>query len=289
MPIKSKLKSAVFQILDVLPDSWGYAIYHELQKKTDTLGLQGKIGLAQNTFNQFLKISKELNIEIAGKKLVEIGSGWLPLMPYFFKYHGKVACIDTYDLNKHYDAKQIAKLNNYFSREFELDICNKGSYNLPKVINYYPETDLTKVSQIEPDIVFSRFVLEHVNPEDLKLMHQKFRREMHPGSHIVHFISPSDHRAYTDKNLSLQDFLRFSEDEWKARCTKFDYHNRWRLPQYVALFEELGFKIVYLDYDVTAKNSITWEKFQKVNIHPDFQKHTDAELMAGSINLILKL
>jgi len=90
-------------------------------------------------------------------------------------------------------------------------------------------------------LYFSRFVLEHVTPEDID---------------------------------NIQ--------------TKFDYHNRLRLPQYIDIFEEIGFKIAYLDYDKVSKNSKKYEDYKKLKIYSDYAKFKEEHLLAGSINLLLR-
>jgi hypothetical protein len=222
--------------------------------------------------------------------VIEIGSGWLPLMPYFFKYMGKASMVETYDLNKHYNKKNIKILNREFSKQFEISIAKKetNQFDLPEGIHYFPKTDLTKIAIKKVHFVFSRFVLEHVNPLDIKRMHQKFKKEI-PGAYIIHLISPSDHRAYVDKNLSNQDFLRFNEEEWKKKHTRFDYHNRLRLPQYLEIFKDLGYEVLLLEFECAPIDSETYKKFKTVPLHMDYQKYSDDELTAGSINIVMKL
>ena len=106
---------------------------------------------------------------------------------------------------------------------------------------------------------------------------------------ILHMISPSDHRAYTDKSLSYYDFLKYSKDEWKKQHTKFDYHNRLRLPDYINIFKEAGYEVVSLDYDTCDKNSEKYQKFKELTLHEDYKDYTEEELLAGSINVLLKL
>ena len=143
-------------------------------------------------------------------------------------------------------------------------------YSLAKDIDYRPETNIIKEEALAGDIIFSRFVLEHVTPGDMKQMHEKFKCDLKPGTHIIHLISPSDHRAYTDKSLSLQDFLKYSKKEWDRKQTKFDYHNRMRLPQYLELFKACGLKVVDMEYDVPAVDSVSYKKFKSLKIHPDY-------------------
>jgi len=290
MSVKLKAKNILFQILNMLPEKVGYPIYHKVQEWFDTNNIHYKINSSHNSYLTFERLAKESNISILGKSVIEIGSGWLPLMPYFFKYMGKVSTVETYDLNQHYNKNNIATLNQEFSDKFGIPVESEqnGKFNLPEGIKYYPKTDLTKVPIRNAELVFSRFVLEHVSPLGIKKMHQRFKKEI-PEAYIIHLISPSDHRAYVNKNLSNQDFLRYSESEWKKKHTRFDYHNRLRLPQYLEIFKELGYEVLFLEFESAIKNSETYKKFKTVPLHKDYQKYSDDELTAGSINVVLKL
>ncbi len=284
-----KIKSKVFKLLNLLPDSAGVSLYHFLQNFSENKNINFKIKSCDETYSMLSSICKKLNIELKNKNLIEIGSGWLPIMPYFFLFKAKCLKIQTYDLNNHYQKKSILKFNELFSSHYNLSITpNKNHFNLPENIFYYPNKNIANEKNIDAEIVFSRFVLEHVTPTDLLEMHQEFKKKLKKGSRIIHFISPSDHRAYSDKSLSLQDFLKYSESEWNQIQTKFDYHNRYRLPQYIDLFKLIGFEIEYLSFDNVKETSDQFIKFSDLKIHSDFKKYTTNELTAGSIIVILK-
>lgn len=291
MSPKLKFKSFLFRLLEVLPKKQGDQVYHQVQRLLSNEDLGFKIRSAHNTFRTFQFITQEHEIKIKDKVLTEIGSGWLPIMPYFFKYFGKAKKVETFDLNSHYQRKNIEKLNEAFSEEYELEIrkVKESAYSLPEAINYFPESDILDHKLTDSDLIFSRFVLEHLRPETIKSMHLKFKRELRSGAHIIHFISPGDHRAYVDKKLSLQDFLQYSNVEWQKKHTRFDYHNRLRLPQYLEIFNNLGFEIVHHTYEVPDKDSNYYRKFKALSLHQDFEGFTDEELMAGAINIILKV
>jgi len=59
-------------------------------------------------------------------------------------------------------------------------------------------------------------------------INKHFKKE----TYVIHFISPSDLRKHNDSNLSLQVFLQYSKEQWNKIHTKFDYHNRLRLPSF---------------------------------------------------------
>ncbi|GAB2778701.1 hypothetical protein [Salinimicrobium soli] len=290
MNTKLAAKILLFQVLDELPEHLGIRIYHFLQSKFQQRSLEQKIKAAQGTYQQLQRLTDTVGISLKDKKILEIGSGWLPIMPYFITYLGGAKKVETYDLYRHYNSVSIKKLNLLFVQQFGIEIQNTtGEFSLPPEVEYYPNKDLSGEILKNIDVIYSRFVLEHVSPDEIKKMHLRFKNSLDPGTLVIHFISPSDHRAYVDKSLSLQDFLRFSKTEWKKKCTKFDYHNRLRLPEYLEIFKELGYYLEHVEFEIPSKNSTSYEKFKAVSIHEDFAGFTEEELMAGSINLVLKV
>jgi hypothetical protein len=290
MSFKLNSKTFLFQLLEKFPEKMGNRLYHKIQELFSEKSINHKIEESKNTYFDFQKLTGSLKIPISGKTLIEIGSGWLPIMPYFFKYLGKMRAVETYDLNKHYNQNSIRELNRLFAQKFNVNVETSvgGKYPLPRDIKYHPNTNLIHAQLPFAEIVFSRFVFEHVSPLDIKNMHLKFKKELKPGSHIIHYISPGDHRAYVDKSLSLQDFLQYSQAEWKKKYNRFDYHNRLRLPQYIEIFESLGFEIIHLEYSNPPLDSEVHKKFKSIILHPDFKKFSDEELTAGAINIVLK-
>ena len=286
-----RIKTFIFKCLDFLPSTIGYKIYHILQNFSENKDVNRKIHSTESTFNEFVKICDTLKITINQKSIIEIGSGWLPIFPYFLLYLGKVKKVFSFDLNEHYQKKAISSFNTLFAKNYNvvIDATTDNRFNLPSGIDYFPCQNIINSNITDADIVFSRFVLEHVTPSDIFEMHKKFKSDLKKGTHIVHFISPSDHRAYSDKSLSLQDFLKYSKQEWDSIQTKFDYHNRLRLPQYLDIFKSLDLEVIYLTYDVTKEGTSSYDLFQKLEIHSDYKGFSTEKLTAGSINIVLKI
>ncbi|WP_298516056.1 methyltransferase domain-containing protein [uncultured Kordia sp.] len=288
-----KTKSFIFKSLDILPNSLGYGIYHQLQKFLNRNSVNFKIKTNGRSFKEALQILEKEGIDLKGKTILELGSGWAPIIPYSFTHFANAAQVVTYDINEHYDSKTINKLNTYYKTNYQIEIAaENGKYALPNNVTYYPKTNLADEKthfNEHIDLVFSRFVLEHIPPEDLLKIHQSFAKKLPKSAYILHMISPSDHRAYDDKSLSYYDFLKYSPEEWKQKHTKFDYHNRLRLPNYLEIFEKAGYEVVSLGYDTCDTNSEKYRKFKELTLHKDFQEYTEEELLAGSINVLLKL
>lgn len=285
--MKHTVKTRIFKVLSLLPDRLGYSLYHFLQDIVSKTTLENKIHATNNTYETIKKILIKNKITLEGTKIAELGSGWVPVFPYQLILDGKAESVDTYDINEHYNVKEIKSLNEYYSGKYSLKVKNKGKYPLHETVTYFPKTNICSGELKDIDLVVSRFVLEHVPPHNITEIHDFLFSNLKSGSYILHLISPSDHRAYSDSSLSLQDFLKYSEEEWNQIQTRFDYHNRLRLPQYLELFKN-KFEIIYLEYDSINVESKSFKKFKELKINKDFAKYNDQELTAGSINVLLK-
>lgn len=283
-----KLKTIVFKILDLFPNRLGYFMYHKLQDIGAKLTLEDKIEATANSFEIIRRILNQKEIYLKNKTVVEIGSGWAPVLPYLLICNAGVKKVLTYDVNKHYQQKTIQQLNEIFQRKYNYEVnYSLVQLSLDKKVNYFPYTNVADADLKDVDIVVSRFVLEHVSPKDIEKMHQSFADKLKSGTYILHLISPSDHRAYTDKRISVYDFLKYSQQEWDAIQTKFDYHNRLRLPQYLEILQQ-NFEVIYVEYSSCAHGSAEHQKLDKINIHEDFKSFSFEELTAGSIKVLLK-
>lgn len=284
-----KSKTVLFKCLDVLPEQLGFYLYHKLQQLFAKDMIDYKIESTRKLLETILRILDKNGFELKNKHIIELGSGWLPILPYLLKYNSNANRVDTYDINKHYKLSEIVKLNVLFSKKYGIPPNTfDGVFQLPKDIRYFPYTDICNGDFINADLAVSRFVLEHVSPESIIKIHETFREKLKSGSYIVHLISPSDHRAYSDSSLSLYDFLKYSNEEWDSIQTKFDYHNRIRLPQYLQLFEK-NFEIVSLEFDSCKEGSEQHRKFKKFKINELYENYSDEELTAGSIAILLKV
>lgn len=287
MKISSNHRKIFFKMVEVLPKGLGDKLYHWVQRVLYK-GPKGFVAANKKSYDSIVEILEEQGATLEGKTVVEIGSGWRPAMPYFLKYFGNCGDVYTYDLNSHYQSRWIEDLNRFFRNQYNVFVDAEAGC-LPSFVKYFPHTDLAK-SSLPSDVnfVFSRFVLEHVPPADILSMHERLAEEVNAETFILHLISPSDHRAYTDRSLSLYDFLRYSQEEWDRIQTRFDYHNRLRLPQYLEIFETAGFEVVSVGFSKVGRNSEEYGKFKALVIHPDFEGYTEEEVLASAINVLLR-
>ncbi|CAA9202824.1 hypothetical protein ACHRVW_05700 [Flavobacterium collinsii] len=286
-----KLKTILFKTLALLPNKVDDYCYHKIQSSFDKMTLEDRLKSVESTYSRLSKVLNDLNIDLKDKTVFEFGSGWFPGMPYFFKYKLEVKRIATYDINKHFKKETILKLNGLFSERYGFDVIPNFSskYALPNGIEYFPDHNIVTNELPDIDVVFSRYVLSHMNENDVDILHRKMRAELKKGTYIIHFISPSDLRQHGDSTLSLQDFLQYSKEQWNRIHTKFDYHNRLRLPQFLEIFKKYNYEIVHLESDSLISGTPKYDLFKKVQLHEDYRKYSDKELTAGNIFVVLKV
>ena len=287
---KHQLKTVVLKALDILPKKLGFYFYYKIQSKSFKT-ISKFVAPNKASYEKIDSILTENGIQLKNKTILEIGSGWLPLLAYFLKIEGKADKVYTYDINKHYQQKNLDKCYEYMSAHYKtnIELTDKGGFKLPDFIEYHPFTNVINAElSTDIDVVVSRFVLEHVTPGDLVAINEKLYNSLPDNVYILHLISPSDHRAHSDGSISLYDFLKYSKKEWDRIQTKFDYHNRLRLPNYLDIFKNAGFEVVYVEHDSAKDNAQKYKKYKELDIHSDFNKYSEEELTAGSINVLLK-
>lgn len=285
-----QLKTFIFKILAFFPVKIGDFFYHSIQKLINRNKFNESVKSTHSTFLVLLKILEPLNISLQEKRILEIGTGWHTAFPYFMIFLGNAKEVITYDSNRHLSISNIIKLNNLFKTKFNVNIENDSeSKFLDNRISYLPNTSIQDLDISKIDIVISRFVLEHVTPKDIFDIHHLFKEALPKDSYIIHFVSPSDHRAYFDKNLSLYDFLRYSESEWQKIQTRFDYHNRLRFSEYQAIFRDCGFEIVYQTFEAPDIQSKEYKKFTEIKLNKKFQSFEEKDLLASSLVFVLKV
>lgn len=285
-----KLKTFLFKSLTLLPNKLGDYFYHKIQMFFDKTTLENRLKSVESTYLRLNAILNKFEIYLKDRTVFEFGSGWFPAMPYFFKYKLKARKVETFDVNQHFKRKTVLEFNTIFSKKYNCNIEDraKNKYGLPNGIEYFPNFDIVLQDVPLADIVFSRYVLSHMKEIDVIGFHNKIINQFKKGTYVIHFISPSDLRQHSDNTISQQEFLKYSKPEWENIHTKFDYHNRLRLPQFLEIFITCGFELVYLEYESTKVGSKQYDLFKKVKLHEDYIKYSDEELTAGNILVILK-
>jgi hypothetical protein len=277
--------------LSTLPPWAGDPVYHCLQTLNGLAPEVSENAAFLRRVEQFLASAGTPGLK--GKRVVELGSGWYPVLPFLLLEAGARDVI-TVDLNRHYSVRRIREAaaavlpHTAHGPAREALRGSAASGRLPEAVRYYPRTGIQSLAPEVlkgTDLALSRFVLEHVRPEDLEEIQSASHRWMNPDGLWIHAVSSSDHRAHSDSSLHLVDFLRYSEEEWrKLGGNRYAYHNRLRLPQYRQLFERVGWRVVLEESNSPAD---AMAALPDVPVHPDFRHFRPEDLVAGSLWFVL--
>ncbi len=201
-------------------------------------------------------------IDLRLSRVIEIGSGWQPILPLLYALAGTREFIMT-DLKRLCHAATfsatansvlhrrplIARQLNIPDAAFERLAAPQAQESLEQSlqrlsIRYLAPCDFreTQFPANSVDAVVSRSVLEHIPPEIVGEIFREAERMLRPGGVMCHFIDNSDHWEHGDKRLSRVNFLRFSDRSFRWMQSDGLYQNRLRHPQYAELLRDAGFR-----------------------------------------------
>src|ERR1019366_2180465 len=242
--MKWVVKAAVQQVLGSMPGQVADPIYHGFQQ------LVGTMHIDIHEQRLFIEEVAALLEDIRGKtlsglRIVELGSGWFPVLPLLLVREFGALSVDTYDVNRHYSparvaatAREIMKVSAHLKGDFVLEQTALTG-RLPDSIRYHSRTSLQHVKEIcggPADLALSFDVLQYVAPATVREIHISSRQWLMQDAPWVHFVVTSDERAIRSTELDPIDFLRYSDKEWMGISgNRYAYQNRLSLPPYESL------------------------------------------------------
>lgn len=278
--------------------------------------LQSKFGGFKNfaidsKIDQGLRINSTLSTigySVENKDILEIGTGWVPILPLLFGILGQRRCttVDIDNLLK-VDltlcaAKDLAELGpsilekfadqgSFIFKKNQISILNKVN----NIIELFENSNLEYLAPIDPtntdfadetfDFIFSNTTLEHIPKDSLSKLFSEMKRVLKNDGVMAHLIDTSDHYSHSDHKISAINFLQYSEYEWKKHNNPFLYQNRLRLTDYIWLAEDVGLIAEVFDVHVD-RTSI--EALKTMKIHHDYTHFSREEMCSTSFILILK-
>jgi hypothetical protein len=283
------VKAAGQHVLGLIPAQIADPIYHWFQEQTRGIptDIDGQRSYVKEVASLFQVIRGKT---LSGLRIVELGSGWFPMLPLLLMRQFGAQTVHTFDVNQHYSSARIAAAARKIMEIVEplrgdpvLHQTALTGY-LPDSIHYYPRTRMQYISEIPgglADLAISRSVLEYISPECIRDIHKISDRWLTQDALWVHLVGTSDDRARQDRNLHQFDFLKYSEKEWmRISGNRYAYKNRLRLPQYRSLFQSAGWHVECEEASI-SKSAIA--ALHRIPLHPDFRRFSAEELVAGSI------
>ena len=233
---------------------------------------------------------------ISGKIVLELGTGWEPIVPLLF-YLKDARHIISIDRNRLLfpvsiirSAEFLIKRADHISKEINVPVsviksklAALGNGDLKSLLSamkmdYRSPSDARRILQADDsvDIVFSHNVLEHIPPGVIREIFSEFRRILAPDGRMCHMIDNTDHWAHQDKTITYVNFLKFGDTLWNFfQINPLDYQNRLRHSEYLHLFEKTGFHILRNE-SWTDESLIPVIKSMK--IHPRFRSFSVNDL-----------
>lgn len=207
---------------------------------------------------------------VKGGVFFEVGTGHKPVVPICLYLAGAKE-VFTADTNRRLDFDLLKRTLSWFSTNQNTVVeLFKGSCDASILssrlqfleeyrdnpaellckarIHYLAPADAsdTGVPDSDIDCHFSVNTLEHIDKEGIAKILREAHRILKPNGLMYHIIDLSDHFQHTDRSISSINFLKYSENEWKRIAgNQFAYCNRLRASDYLKLFTEAGFDIVF--------------------------------------------
>lgn len=228
-----------------------------------------------------------------GAHLLEIGSGWFPILPLVLRAAGAERVYLT-DAHRLMDARTLAAAIAYVQRNAGMlaerldvprnafDRLSAGADPAARFEERLARLGFVYLAPVDPgrfppvDAIVSQTVFEHIPPAALEQLLATAARALRPGGTMSHGIDNSDHRMIRDPRLGRFDFLRFAPRTWRMLCLDPQaYTNRLRHSDYARLLRRAGHDVVH---EGTWVDEAAAAAFERAPPHAAFAGKSGADL-----------
>ena len=271
-------------------------------------GAQFDIKMRLGSGQRLLTRLRKEQVEIANTQILEIGSGWHPILPLLLYLSGARRIVMTDYQPWMSPATVRATWEQFQARLPEVSAiagvseaqAREKLAKLQPVDDHWREhwaragleyhAPLNLATQDPPtgpfDIIFSNSVFQLINERILRQIVLRTPRWLAPGGICYHDISPGDTFAIDDRRLSVANHLQFSRWAWSFLGQgTLGFHNRLRPSDYSKLFVEAGLAVGPWEI---ATDPRSLQNLPKLRIHPDFQAYPPEELAAREARVVLR-
>ena len=260
-----KVKAFIQNCIASVPNTLSYEIYFRMQRYFGNLKKPFNSLKYFSTGVQMLRKIQLYGNGINGKTFFEVGSGRAPLMPVVFWLSGAEKTI-TMDLNPYlrnelvkdmlfFVKTQKNEIKNIFGELLDkkrfnqlLEYSEKNKIDKKDIlelcrIEYIAPGDAAKTNLPPKSIQYhvSRTVYEHIPLTIIHDILKEGNRIIAKDGLFINDIDYGDHFSYMDKNISVINFLQYSDKEWdKYAGNRYMYMNRARHDDFIELFKVVG-------------------------------------------------
>ena len=126
------------------------------------------------------------------------------------------------------------------------------------------------------DCAHSTFTLQHIPVPILMSILAESRRILKPEGVLLSIIDYGDNYAYTDRSISVYNFLRYSGSRWRWLNPPLHYQNRLRHVEYRALFDACGLRVVEQELKCGSERDLA--AIRAMRLAPEFSRYAPEEL-----------
>ena len=232
---------------------------------TDELFLH-KLDHARNHIDHYAKFGKT---PVANAVALELGTGWYPIVPFALYLSGfnEIITIDQSGLLRDVHVHDVIAKFIHLANQGKLSVLlpllqadrlsvfkniadNKSSApwgSIMEELNIHVmvgDAGATRLEAGKIDFFISNNTLEHIPEPVIVHIFKEFHRISSKNALMSHFIDLTDHFAHFDKSISVFNFLRFSESQWKIINNSVQYLNRLRIDTFMKIHDKTQFRII---------------------------------------------
>lgn len=230
--------------------------------------------------------------------ILELGTGWYPIIPvvFYLADGGRIISIDIHNwVRKENQLRTFRKFEEWRTRgllddhisainedkwrkllELIRDAADDGIEQINDTIGLkclQQDARALELGDNSIDFICSNNTLEHIDREYLDPILREFVRILKPAGVMSHFIDMSDHFAHRDGKITVHNFLRYSEKQWRIIDNRIQPQNRLRFVDYKRLYRIIGIPIT--EELVIDQNKM---ELDKIRIHEEYASYTREEL-----------
>jgi len=295
-----KTKGLIQKTLSTLPG--GSSCNYFLQRSLGGLRSDARIhGAFEMDIAVFFERMARLDLDPAKSRILEIGTGWLPVFPLSLALAG-FRHVQTVDLYAHLRESAVRRtllaLERYldhpaFQPFATPEQVRANFHRLARSNSIFAEAGISYKAPCNAastgwpagslDLITSNNVFEHVPVPVLLDLFAEARRLLRPSGHVIHCVNCGDHYAYADRSITQLNYLSFSEAEWSRWNNSIQYQNRLRPVDFMEMADSQHLRVESAEFTPSESSLL---QLQTMVIAPEFRHYSLDQLASTSLTLI---